>query len=158
MAKKKMNPDSARPMGAELRSKWHSFIKVIETLRSQLQTAETKKRFAFAFVQGPLVAALRDGDWILLDEINLASAETLQRIAGLLESEHLVISEAGASEDAIVKRHPQFRLFAAMNPPSDIGKKDLPKPLRSRFTEVYVDEVSICTPSAPADLTRGPDR
>lgn len=28
-----------------------------------------------------------------------------------------------------------------MNPPTDAGKKDLPPALRSRFTELYVDEL-----------------
>lgn len=41
--------------------------------------------FAFAFVEGVLVKAIREGKWVLLDEINLASAETLQRLSGLLE-------------------------------------------------------------------------
>ena len=30
--------------------------------------------------------ALRRGEWVLLDEINLASAETLECLSGLLES------------------------------------------------------------------------
>lgn len=28
-----------------------------------------------------------------------------------------------------------------MNPPTDVGKKDLPDALRSRFTEIFVDEM-----------------
>jgi midasin (ATPase involved in ribosome maturation) len=39
----------------------------------------------FAFVEGALVSALRDGSWLLLDEINLAPNETLERLAGVLE-------------------------------------------------------------------------
>ena len=35
-----------------------------------------------------------------------------------------------------VPRHPNFRLLAAMNPATDAGKRDLPAPLRNRFTEV----------------------
>ena len=41
--------------------------------------------FAFAFIEGAMVTAVREGHWVLLDEINLASAETLQRLASLLE-------------------------------------------------------------------------
>ena len=37
--------------------------------------------------QGSLVQALRHGHWILLDEINLASSETLQLLSGILESD-----------------------------------------------------------------------
>jgi hypothetical protein len=34
-----------------------------------------EKDFAFAFVEGALVKAVREGWWLLLDEINLAPAE-----------------------------------------------------------------------------------
>lgn len=40
----------------------------------------------FAFVEGALVRALRTGGWILLDEVNLAPPETLERLAGILEA------------------------------------------------------------------------
>ena len=120
--------------------------------------------------------AVREGAWVLLDEINLAPAETLQRLAGLLdtdgsgnescsasdsssESSHsgksgaagggaggtLLLSERG--DRVAVRRHGRFRLLAAMNPPTDAGKKELPPALRSRFTEIAVDE-----PSSLADL------
>lgn len=45
-------------------------------------------------------------------------------------------------DKAPVKRHPNFTLFACMNPASNIGKKDLPTGLRNRFTEFYVDELT----------------
>ncbi|KAJ7715068.1 hypothetical protein B0H16DRAFT_1209841, partial [Mycena metata] len=37
-----------------------------------------------------------------------------------------------------VPRHPDFRLFACVNPATDVGKKDLPPHIRSRFTEIDV--------------------
>lgn len=66
--------------------------------------------------------------------------QALERIAGLLEDHagSIVISERGDAE--AVPRHPNFRLFAAMNPATDAGKRDLPAPLRNRFTEVWVAE------------------
>ena len=41
--------------------------------------------------------ALRNGDWVLLDEINLATPETLECLCGLLESSSgsLVLMEKG---------------------------------------------------------------
>lgn len=41
--------------------------------------------------------ALRNGDWVLLDEINLAAAETLECLASLLEStkDSVVLIERG---------------------------------------------------------------
>jgi midasin len=75
---------------------------------------------------------------ILLDEVNLASQETLEAIATILEgsSSSLVLTERGDVEP--LQRHPDFRLFACMNPATDVGKKDLPPNLRNRFTELYV--------------------
>ena len=40
-----------------------------------------------------------------------------------------------------VTRHPDFRIFACMNPATDVGKKDLPSGIRNRFTELFVDEL-----------------
>ena len=38
--------------------------------------------------------------------------------------------------------HPEFRLFACMNPVGDVDKRTLPHGIRTRFTEFYVDETS----------------
>lgn len=72
--------------------------------------------------------------------MNLASQETLESLTTLLESKKssLILTEKGDVEP--VERHPDFRLFACMNPATDVGKKDLPPSLRARFTEVYVPE------------------
>ena len=50
-------------------------------------------------------------------QINLAPAEALERLSGLLEAAgggSLTLSERGDS--TAVLRHPSFRLLAAMNP------------------------------------------
>lgn len=97
--------------------------------------------FAFSFVPGVLVDAILTGKWILLDELNLAPSEVLQRLSGLLEGNNsrFVLTERG--DIYPLKIHPEFRLFGAMNPPTDVGKKELPSALRNRFTEIYVDEL-----------------
>ena len=43
----------------------------------------------FAFVEGALVSALREGGWLLLDEVNLAPAETLERLSSVMEVRHI---------------------------------------------------------------------
>jgi midasin len=75
---------------------------------------------------------------ILLDEVNLASHETLQSLTAMLESatSSITLTERGDLEP--VRRHPDFRLFACMNPATDVGKKDLLPGLRARFTEIFV--------------------
>uniref|UniRef100_A0A3Q3ARQ7 Midasin n=1 Tax=Kryptolebias marmoratus TaxID=37003 RepID=A0A3Q3ARQ7_KRYMA len=85
--------------------------------------------------------AVKKGHWILLDEINLAAAETLECLSGLLEGRagSLMLLDRGDIEPLV--RHPDFRLFACMNPATDVGKRNLPLGLRNRFTELYVQEL-----------------
>ena len=73
-----------------------------------------------------------------MDEINLASPETLECISGLLHGPmaSITLTEQGSLKP--VSRHPDFRLFACMNPATDVGKKDLPPNIRSKFTEINV--------------------
>ncbi|KAH9891844.1 midasin [Cubamyces lactineus] len=115
---------------------WDAFERDVQTF--EVQHVQGKSKFAFAFVEGPLVKALRNGDWVLLDEVNLATPETLESISGLLQgpTASITLTEQGSLEP--VPRHPDFRLFACMNPATDVGKKDLPPNIRSRFTEIDV--------------------
>ena len=93
----------------------------------------------FKFIEGPLVTAVRTGDWIFLDEINLAPPAVLRLLNGLLENGKIVIPETGEQ----IKVHSGFRLIAAMNPPHlGKGKRALTDSLRSRLTEIYCEEVT----------------
>ncbi|KAI0693224.1 midasin [Cytidiella melzeri] len=115
---------------------WMEFERDVRTF--DVQHVQGNGKFAFAFMEGPLVKALRLGHWILLDEVNLASAETLECVSSLLHgpTASITLTEQGSLEP--IPRHPNFRLFACMNPATDVGKKDLPPNIRSRFTEIDV--------------------
>ncbi|CAN1795130.1 MDN1 [Linum perenne] len=117
---------------------WDNFSVKIETAYGQLGDSSG---MIFSFVEGAFVNALRNGEWILLDEVNLAPPETLQRVISVLEGEYgsLCLAERGDIVD--IPRHASFRMFACMNPATDAGKRDLPYALRSRFTEYFVDDV-----------------
>ena len=67
----------------------------------------------------------------------------MERIAGLLEGSSGSVTIAERGDLVGVPRHPNFRLLAAMNPATDAGKRDLPAPLRNRFTEVSA-MLSVC--------------
>jgi midasin len=121
-------------------ARWKKFATDVDDLDNQL--ASKSDAFAFRFVEGSIVKAVRNGDWVLLDEINLATPDTLEALVDLLggtlgTTPSLLLTEAGNIER--VTAHPNFRVFAAMNPATDVGKKDLPPGIRSRFTELYVD-------------------
>ncbi|KAG4379533.1 hypothetical protein GLYMA_16G004800v4 [Glycine max] len=126
-----------RPLEEKLIQEWERFcIKLHSVCQSNRSSA-----MMFSFVEGSFVTALRNGDWVLLDEVNLAPPETLQRIIGVLEGEHGVLCLAERGDMDYIHRHPKFRIFACMNPATDAGKRDLPFSLRSRFTEYFVDDV-----------------
>lgn len=122
-----------------LRDRWNAFSLSFEQLRVQVERAE--RHLTFTFVEGRIVQSVREGGWLLLDEINLASSDTLDSISSLLtetdqEHPYLHLTEAGNMER--ITAHPDFRVFAAMNPATDTGKKDLTPGIRSRFTEICV--------------------
>ncbi|KAF2112738.1 hypothetical protein BDV96DRAFT_580311 [Lophiotrema nucula] len=122
------------------KARWEKFAADISDLEAQL--ANGSQAFAFSFLEGNIVKAVRNGDWVLLDEINLASSDTLEALADLLGGgpdgkPSILLTETGSVERVVA--HPNFRVFAAMNPATDVGKKDLPPGIRSRFTELYVE-------------------
>lgn len=120
-----------------LQAQWAQFSHDLNFL--EVQAAQLSKNFAFSFIEGSLVKAARTGDWVLLDEINLAAADTLESISDLLKEGgqgSILLSERGTVDRIIA--HPDFRIFGCMNPATDVGKRDLPPGLRSRFTELYV--------------------
>ncbi|KAL6945303.1 hypothetical protein ACO0QE_002753 [Hanseniaspora vineae] len=118
-------------------AKWSEFHEKVKIFDAQSQSIDNS--FVFDFVEGSLVKAVKNGDWLLLDELNLASPDTLESIADLLadpQDRTILLSEKGEAES--IKAHPDFRIFGCMNPATDVGKRDLPNGIRSRFSEIYV--------------------
>lgn len=97
-----------------------------------------KRKISFEYSDGVLVSALRAGHWVLLDEINLAPVEVLDHLVSLLDHGCLTIAN---EEGETVHAAEGFALFAAMNPPTDFGKRPLVKEVRSRFTEFFIEDV-----------------
>ncbi|PKK43818.1 hypothetical protein CI102_14758 [Trichoderma harzianum] len=118
------NGDDSQPTKRR-KTSWDQFARTLEQFDIQISGGNA---FAFSFVEGNLVKAVRNGDWVLLDEINLASPDTLESITDLLtgpnEKPSILLSETGEIEKIVA--HPNFRIF------------DLPIGIRSRFTELYV--------------------
>ena len=116
----------------ELRQKVKTAVELVK--RTDLATV-------FAFIEGILTEAVKAGDWLLLDEVNMSPASVLESLSQLLDKDGSVtLHEAGEHQSVV--RHPDFRLFACMNPATDAGKTDLAPGLRNRFTEIYCDEMS----------------
>ncbi len=94
----------------------------------------------FVWRDADFLRALRNGDWVLLDEMNLANQSVLEGLNAVLDHRGTVyIPEL----DRSFVRHPDFRIFAAQNPlHQGSGRKGLPKSFLNRFTKVYVEPLS----------------
>jgi cobaltochelatase CobS len=93
------------------------------------------------WVDGVLIEAMKNGYWFHCDEINAASPEINFVYHSLLDDDGKVVLVEKGHE--VVVPHPNFRFFAAMNPPADYaGTKELNKALMSRFSVVNVDFAS----------------
>ncbi|CAI4227621.1 unnamed protein product [Auanema sp. JU1783] len=102
--------------------RWAEVVVRARRIRQGLE----KNAVPFTIMRGAVLEAIEEGNWLLIDEINLASPECLDAIV------HAIAS----------KSHPNFRLFACMNPATDAGKRRLPPSVRTKFNEFYVDEMN----------------
>jgi MoxR-like ATPase len=95
---------------------------------------------SFSWCDGVLLSAIKKGDWVLLDELNLASQAVLEGLNSCLDHRASVyIPELGSS----FRCPASFRIFAAQNPLAQGGgRKGLPKSFLNRFTKVFVDSLT----------------
>lgn len=91
------------------------------------------------FREGLLVQAMRNGNWIILDELNLAPTDVLEALNRVLDdNRELFIPETQET----IKAHPKFMLFATQNPPGIYGgRKMLSRAFRNRFVELHFNEI-----------------
>ncbi len=87
------------------------------TAHSRLETPELIGHYALidgsmTFVDGPLTTAMRDGQWFLLDEIDLLDPSTAAGLNGIVEGSPLVIPEKNGE---IVFPAQGFRFIATGN-------------------------------------------
>lgn len=86
---------------------------------------------------GLVVAAMRRGWWVVLDELNLAEPQILERLNSVLErTPSLVLTE---HDNAVIGPggepvHRDFRIFATMNPAEYAGRTALSPAYRDRWT------------------------
>ncbi len=57
--------------------------------------------------------------------------QALERLAGIMESESSSIALVERGDSEPIPRHPDFRIFAAMNPATDAGTQSLLSPMPS---------------------------
>jgi len=86
------------------------------------------------WVNGILIDAMESGDWLLIDEINACLPEIAFCLHSLLDDDKMIVLTE--YDGRIIKPHPNFRVFASMNPNEDrryAGTKALNEALLDRF-------------------------
>ncbi|KAG2548684.1 hypothetical protein PVAP13_9KG211085 [Panicum virgatum] len=121
----------------------HEFVRINNHEHTDLQeylgTYVTDRQGKLQFQEGALVKAVREGHWIVLDELNLAPSDVLEALNRLLDdNRELFVPELQET----IPAHPNFMLFATQNPPMLYGgRKMLSRAFRNRFIELHVDEI-----------------
>ena len=100
-------------------------------------TQSGENRPAWEFSEGYIPRALRNGWWVILDEVNLAEPQVLERLNPVLElPPTLVLTEHdgrrfGSGGDVPISEN--FRLFGTMNPSEYAGRATLSPAFRDRW-------------------------
>ena len=114
-------------------------IKELNKFMHQLNKNGNKKN-SFKYLEGILLQAIKNDEWILLDEINLANDNILLKLKSILEGNSIFIMNNNSINEYYKKKH--FRIFGSMNPEYNVGKKRLPAEIREFFNELFINEIS----------------
>jgi midasin len=93
---------------------------------------------AMKWVDGIVVEAMRKGQWLLFDELNLANPDILERLNSLFDDDrYLVLAEKPDNERVVPAEG--FRIFATQNPASYSGRKEISDAMKNRFHMMWVE-------------------
>jgi len=96
------------------------------------------------WVYGVLADCMRNGYWLLLDELNMSAGDVTALLHIIMDDDACLVLDDKDQE--IIEKHPDFRLFAAINPTDEYaGTKEVNKALMDRFQKVnfnYLDEAT----------------
>ncbi|KAI7525389.1 midasin, partial [Hortaea werneckii] len=123
----------------------HQFVRINNHEHTDLQeylgTYVSGADGRLQFQEGILVRALREGHWIVLDELNLAPTDVLEALNRLLDdNRELLVPETQET----IRPHEDFMLFATQNPAGLYGgRKTLSRAFRNRFLELNFDDIPV---------------
>lgn len=108
------------------------------------------------FVPGPLVAAMQEGGFLYIEELNRAPEDTLNALLTAMAEREVVVPRVGR-----IAARPSFRLVASMNPFDNVGTARISTSVYDRLCRLAVgyqsaeedrDIVALRTGSADARL------
>ena len=83
------------------------------------------------FDEGILVKSMREGNILYLDEINAAEADVLLRLDEALDDRRQIVLKE--SDGQVIKAKDSWFVIATINPLTQVGTKELPPQILSRF-------------------------
>jgi MoxR-like ATPase len=92
------------------------------------------------FVDGPLLAAMREGGFLYIEEFNRAPEDTLNTLLTAMAEREVTIPRVGS-----VMAKPSFRVIASMNPYDNVGTTRLSTSVHDRLCRLsigYQDEAA----------------
>jgi midasin len=111
---------------------------LLQRLNQILHTEDPKGQFEW--VDGPLVRAMKRGEWLLLEGANLCNASVLDRLNSLFETDGcLFLNERGLVNGQVqrIVPHPNFRVFMTVDP----HYGELSRAMRNRGIEIAMISV-----------------
>jgi MoxR-like ATPase len=85
------------------------------------------------FVDGPLLAAMREGGFLYIEEFNRAPEDTLNTLLTAMAEREVTVPTAGT-----VTAQPTFRVVASMNPYDNVGTTRLSTSVHDRMCRLAV--------------------
>ncbi|KAL7067013.1 hypothetical protein ACR3K2_25750 [Cryptosporidium serpentis] len=125
--------------GCEIPQKRQNQSADINTSDESLETQNISNSL-IGWSDGILLRAMRQGDWVVLDELNLATQQILEGLNSIMDHRRNVyIPEIGQ----LVTCHSNFRIFATQNPVIEgSGRKGLPQSFLNRFTKLSIKKLN----------------
>jgi MoxR-like ATPase len=124
-------PMHCKMQSADLIGKWA----VKEGRLAEAEGQQASSRIQIGFNCSALVLAAKEGRWVMLDGIELAPPEVLERLNSLTEERpSLLVHEAGRPEQEEI--HKDFRLFLTCG-----NSKHLPRAFVNRVITVYLPQL-----------------
>jgi MoxR-like ATPase len=118
----------------------------------------------FEWVDGPLLRAVKEGQWIVLQNANLCNPAVLDRLNSLTEMNgSITLSERGLvnGEVQVLRPHTNFRIIMTIDP----AYGELSRAMRNRGVELFLSppHLDLVSPShgalrTPPDLPKAPIR
>ena len=106
---------------------------LIDLLGSDVPTDSSS---LFKWADGVLLKAMKEGAWLLLDELNMASQTVLEGLNSILDHRgSIYLPEL----DITVEKKEGFKIFASQNPMAmGSGRKGLPHSFLTRFSRIWL--------------------